>query len=71
MKRRLFLKIPILATPLALNAQQKKINRAKKGFKVEAKKDRFGDQNFYTITGGSKADCKVSTSDTDGDLYIM
>jgi mannose-6-phosphate isomerase-like protein (cupin superfamily) len=71
MKRRLFLQFPLLAVPLVLEAQTLQVNRPKKGFKVEAGKDRFNDKNFFTLTGGSQTDCKVSTSDTNGDLYIM
>src|SRR6187551_2035586 len=71
MKRRSFFMFPFVVAPLVSAAQLKNTDRPKKGFKVDSGKDRFNDKNFYTLTGGAKADCKVSTSDTDGDLYIM
>src|SRR4028118_857563 len=71
MKRSTFLMFPLVTAPLVSQAQQRKTDRPKKGFKVESGKDRFQDKNFYTLTGGAQADCKVSTTDTEGDLYIM
>jgi mannose-6-phosphate isomerase-like protein (cupin superfamily) len=74
MKRSSFLKIGIgigslLTTPFNINAKPTSQKRDDKGFKVDAGKDRFdksispfeGD-NFYT---------KVSTKDTDGDMYMF
>lgn len=43
--------------------------RIDKGIKVDAGKDRFGE--VISLLEGDKFFCKVSTSDTDGDLYIF
>ena len=74
MKRNSFLKLglalgSLMAAPFTMYASIKNRNRDEKGFKVDAGKDRFdksispfeGD-NFYT---------KVSTKDTDGDMYMF
>jgi mannose-6-phosphate isomerase-like protein (cupin superfamily) len=66
MKRRLFLQSPFLAAPLSLQAQP--VDRPKKGFKVEAGKDRF-DQTHTNAQRGTFA-TKLSGKDTDGDLFI-
>ena len=52
----------VLAKPFA----GKRIN---KGIKVDAGKDRFGEE--ISLFEGDKFYCKVSTSDSDGDLYIF
>src|SRR5215475_2675641 len=67
MKRSVFLQIPLVATALLANAKNRSKERAGKGFKVEAGKDRF--QEELSIMGG-QFDCKVSGKDTDGDLCI-
>lgn len=74
MQRKVFLKFGIaigsfLTAPFYVNARPGSKARDDKGFKVDAGKDRFdkpiapfeGD-NFYT---------KVSTKDTDGDMYMF
>ena len=67
MKRSVFLQIPLVASALLANAKNLSKDRANKGFKVEAGKDRF--QEELLIMGGH-FDCKVSGKDTDGDLCI-
>ncbi len=66
MKRRLFLQSPFLAVPLTLQAQP--VDRPKKGFKVEAGKDRF-DRTHINAQKGLRA-TKLSGQDTQGDLFI-
>ncbi len=67
MKRSVFLQIPLVASALFAKAQNLTKDRANKGFKVEAGKDRF--QEELLIMGG-RFDCKVSGKDTDGDMCI-
>ncbi len=67
MNRRLFLQFPLVATAFTSSAKNKKTERPKKGFKVEAGKDHLQEELF--IMGG-QFDCKVSGKDTDGDLCI-
>jgi mannose-6-phosphate isomerase-like protein (cupin superfamily) len=67
MKRRLFLQLPLLASALVAEAKTSAFDRDKKGFKVEAQKNRY--QEEFHIMGGS-FDCKVTSKDTDGDLLI-
>lgn len=67
MQRRLFLQIPLIASTLLVEAQDGKHGRPKKGFKVEAQRDRF--QEELLIMGG-QFDCKVSSKDTNGELLI-
>ena len=67
MKRSIFLQIPLVASALIANAKNSSKDRADKGFKVEAGKDRY--QKELLIMGG-QFDCKVSGKDTDGDLCI-
>ncbi len=66
MDRRIFLQIPLLASAFFAEAKNRS-DRAKKGFKVEANKDRYLED--LHIMGG-KFDCKVSSKDSDGDLCI-
>ena len=68
MKRRNFLFTSLLAIPVASFAKFKKFVRSK-AFKVDAGKDRldkplslFEGDTFYT---------KISTKDTDGDMYAL
>jgi mannose-6-phosphate isomerase-like protein (cupin superfamily) len=67
MKRSVFLQIPLVASALMASAKNAPKDRADKGFKVGAGKDRF--QEELLIMGG-QFDCKVSGKDTDGDLCI-
>jgi mannose-6-phosphate isomerase-like protein (cupin superfamily) len=67
MKRSVFLQIPLVASALFANAKGGTKDRAGKGFKVDAGKDRF--QEELLIMGG-QFDCKVSGKDTDGELCI-
>ena len=67
MKRRLFLQFPLLAPALVAEAGKPIQNRPDKGFKVEARRDRY--QQELLIMGG-QFDCKVSASDTNGELLI-
>lgn len=57
-----------IAMPFALLAKNIK-NRIGKGLKVNAGEDRFG--AGITLMEGDQFFCKVSTSDTDGSLYIF
>ena len=59
----------LLAAPLAFFGQQSNKKRINKGVKVEAGKDRL-DQPL-SLLEGDQFFCKVSTKDTDGDLYIF
>jgi mannose-6-phosphate isomerase-like protein (cupin superfamily) len=67
MKRRLFLQFPLLATTMIAEAQNSNNDRVKKGFKVEAGKDRY--QEELLIMGG-QFDCKISAKDTNGELCM-
>lgn len=67
MKRRLFLQFPLLAAAVVSGPKGFSKDRPKKGFKVEANKDRY--QEELLIMGGSFS-CKVSSKDSDGDLLI-
>ena len=59
-----FISLPIVAG--AKNLIKKRVD---KGIKVDAGKDRFDKE--ISLLEGDKFYCKVSTSDTDGDLYIF
>ena len=67
MKRRVFLQVPLVASALFEEGKVSRNDRGKKGFKVEAHKDRY--QEELLIMGG-RFGCKVSSKDTDGDLLI-
>jgi len=73
MERRLFIQLPLVASVLLTEAlknpddKPKPGGRPEKGFKVEARKDRY--QEELHIMGG-QFDCIVSAQDTDGDLCI-
>ena len=73
MKRNSFVKMCIgagslLAMPFASFARQKETNRPQDPFKVDAGKDRF--DKAITLFEGDTFYTKVSTKDTDGDLYV-
>jgi mannose-6-phosphate isomerase-like protein (cupin superfamily) len=57
-----------IALPFAAFAKRKENNRNNKPFEVEAEKDRF--DKPITLFEGDTFYTKVSTKDTDGDLYI-
>lgn len=67
MKRRVFLQVPLIASAFMAEANTRKGETPKKGFKVENGKDRF--QEELNIMGGQFA-CKVSSKDTNGQLLI-
>jgi quercetin dioxygenase-like cupin family protein len=67
MKRRLFLQLPLVASAIIADAKNSTGDTPKKGFKVEAGKDRY--QEELMIMGG-QFDCKVSGKDTNGQLSI-
>jgi mannose-6-phosphate isomerase-like protein (cupin superfamily) len=67
MKRRLFLQLAAAATAVGLDAKAAEAVRAKKGFKVEALRDRHDEE---LMVMGGRFDCKVSARDTGGDLCI-
>lgn len=69
MKRRLFLQIPLLSTPLALQPQSKPADRPKKAIKVSSGEDRFNKTKL--IRGVFKMDCKVSSKDTNGEMSVF
>lgn len=73
MRRNSFLKIfvaasSLLTVPFASFAKLKQEKRNNKAFKVDAGKDRFA--KAITLFEGDTFYTKVSTKDTDGDLYI-
>ena len=73
MKRSSFMKIfmatgSALAMPFAGFAYKRELNRDNKPFKVDAGKDRF--EKPITLFEGDIFLTKVSTKDTDGDLYM-
>ncbi len=67
MKRRLFLQLAATAAACGLEARADGAMRAKKGFKVDAHGDRHGEE---LLVMGGRFDCKVSASDTGGDLCV-
>jgi mannose-6-phosphate isomerase-like protein (cupin superfamily) len=74
MNRNSFLKLCLavgsfLSTPFTLMAKPFSKKRVDKGIKVDAGKDRFGES--ISLYQGDIFFCKVSTKDTDGDLYIF
>lgn len=74
MNRNSFLKLGLtigtfLSTPFILMAKSINKKRVGKGIKVDAGKDRFGES--IRLFDGDTFFCKVSTKDTDGDLYIF
>jgi mannose-6-phosphate isomerase-like protein (cupin superfamily) len=74
MKRSSFLKFSLAVGSLFFTsfnafAGRKIINREDKGFKVDAGKDRF-DESISPFDGDTFF-CKVSTKDTDGDMYVF
>src|SRR5688572_30624041 len=69
MKRSVFLKFPLLATPILTGASSKENDRPKAVIKVEKDQDRFNEKIELSRVG-SRVDTKVSTKDTEGDLYI-
>lgn len=58
-----------LTAPFTLLANHVNKKRVDKGIKVDAGKDRFGES--LPLFDGDTFYCKVSTMDTDGDLYIF
>jgi mannose-6-phosphate isomerase-like protein (cupin superfamily) len=58
-----------VAMPFNSSAQPKRRTREDKGFKVEAGKDRF--EKSLSLFDGDTFYSKVSTKDTDGDMYIF
>jgi mannose-6-phosphate isomerase-like protein (cupin superfamily) len=74
MQRNTFIKLclsisTLMSAPLNLYAQSKERRQIEKGFKVDAGKDRFGSK--ITPFDGDSFFTKVSTKDTDGDLYVF
>jgi mannose-6-phosphate isomerase-like protein (cupin superfamily) len=74
MKRENFLKvclssIALMAAPFSMIAKSSLNFRDKKGFKVDSGKDR--NNKSISLFEGDTFDCKVSTTDTDGDIYIF
>ncbi len=73
MKRNTFLKIlsvsgAVVASPVSLIAKGYATLREKTGYKTDAGTDRF--QKPINLFGGDTFYTKISTKDTDGDLYI-
>jgi len=74
MKRSSFLKSGVaigsfLTASFNVNARAKSKTREGKGFKVDAGKDRF--DKSISLFEGDTFYCKVSTKDTDGDMYVF
>lgn len=67
MNRRQFLKLPLAAAALTLDARADGEQRAATGFRVGSGQDRYAEE--LLIMGGS-FDCKVSGRDTGGELCI-
>lgn len=58
-----------VASPFNLIAKSIKNGRVNKGFKVDAGKDRF--DKSISLLEGDTFSSKVSTKDTDGDIYVF
>jgi mannose-6-phosphate isomerase-like protein (cupin superfamily) len=74
MKRNSFLKLglalgSLMATPFTIYSRIKNGSRDDKGFKVDAGKDRFN--NSISPFEGDVFYTKVSTKDTDGNMYVF
>lgn len=74
MKREVFLKvcfcsITMIATPFVMIAKSASNLREKKGFKVDSGKDR--NNKSISLFEGDTFDCKVSSIDSDGDIYVF
>jgi mannose-6-phosphate isomerase-like protein (cupin superfamily) len=74
MKRNSFLKLCLsmgafLSAPFSIYAKSGGKSRVDKGFKVNAGKDRFG--KSISLFEGDTFDCKISSKDTDSDLYVF
>jgi len=74
MKRIDFLKtctaiVALVSSPIALFAKSIKNYRVKTGFKVDSGKDRM--DKSISLFEGDTFDCKVSTNDSDGDIYVF
>lgn len=74
MERNSFLKACLatgtfMASPFSLIAKSIKNRRVEKGFKVDAGKDRF--DKSISLLEGDTFSTKVSTNDTDGDIYVF
>lgn len=74
MKRNLFLKAcvaagTLVALPFDLLAKSVKKYRVEGGFKVDSGKDRF--DKSISLLEGDVFSTKVSTKDTDGDIYVF
>jgi mannose-6-phosphate isomerase-like protein (cupin superfamily) len=67
MERRMFLQLPLAAAAFSLNPLSFYQPGTRKGFKVEAGKDRYVEE---LMVMGGKFDCLVSARDTGGDLCI-
>jgi mannose-6-phosphate isomerase-like protein (cupin superfamily) len=73
MKRNNFLQVclstvALLSAPFIMLAKSSKEFRVKNAFKVDAGKDR--NNKSISLFEGDTFDCKVSTKDTDGDIYV-
>jgi mannose-6-phosphate isomerase-like protein (cupin superfamily) len=74
MKRLSFLKTclstcALVSTPFIIFAKSVKRFRVKEGFKVDSGKDRMN--KSISLFEGDTFDSKVSTKDTDGDIYVF
>jgi mannose-6-phosphate isomerase-like protein (cupin superfamily) len=74
MKRENFLKlcfssVALMSTPFAMIAKASLNFREKKGFMVDSGKDRKN--KSLPLFEGDIFDCKVSTADSDGDIYVF
>lgn len=74
MKRSLFLRLlttagSFMMAPFALEAKPSTIKRHDRGFKVDDGKDRFDES--ISLFDGDTFYCKVSTEDSDGDMYAF
>ena len=74
MKRNNFLKAcfsiaAVMVAPVGIMAKAVKKLREKNGFKVDAGKDRIN--KSIALFEGDTFDCKISSNDTDGDIYVF
>jgi mannose-6-phosphate isomerase-like protein (cupin superfamily) len=74
MKRKSFLRTFLsisaaMSTPFITMAKSVKNWRVRDGFKVDSGRDRIN--KSISLFEGDTFDCKVSTNDTDGDIYVF
>ena len=61
--------VALMSIPFTMLAKSSKVLRVKDAFKVDAGKDR--NTKSISLFEGDTFDCKVSSADTDGDIYVF